>query len=426
MENIRSQFPVFQNHPTLVYLDNAASTQTPQMVLDAMDDYYKNYRANIHRGLYDLSAEATEAYENARAKVAGFINAKAEEIIFTSGTTQGLNMLAKSLGENLQAGDNIVLTRYEHHANLIPWQELARKKGVELRFMDIKHGMQAQDGDEVVFSLMKGKTPTSEFDGTFEVDLDSAQKLIDEKTKIVSFGLVSNTLGTIAPAKQIISLAKKYNAITIIDAAQAMAHIPLDMTQLDSDFLVFSGHKMYGPTGIGVLYGKKERLESLEPSVFGGDMIKEVTYENATWADAPMKFEAGTPNIAGAIGLCSAVEFIESVGFLKIIEHEVNLTEKLFTELKKIEWLKIVGPKFGESRIGVVSFVLDGVHPHDVSEILNRDHICIRAGHHCTMPLMNYLGLPGTNRISLGVYNTKEDIDRCIEALKKVQIIFNA
>lgn len=392
MKDIKSQFPIFQNHPNLVYLDNAASTQTPVSVVQAMDEYYKNYRANIHRGIYDLSQQATEAYEKAREKVAQFINAEKEEIVFTSGTTHGLNLLARSLGKNLQPGDNIVLTRLEHHANLVPWQQIAKEKGVEIRFIDL--------------------------------DTSSAQKLIDKNTKIVSFSLVSNVLGNITHANEIIEVAKQYGAITIVDAAQAMAHISIDITNLDCDFLVFSGHKMYGPTGIGVLYGKKDRLETLEPYFYGGDMVSIVTYQDAQWADIPARFEGGTPNIAGAIGLGAAVDFITSIGWNNLIEHEVRLTEKFFSELQKIEGVKIIGPEFGESRIGVVSFVLEGIHTHDVAEILNRDQVCIRGGHHCAMPLMQYLGLPGTNRVSVGIYNSLEDIDRLALALQKVKKIF--
>jgi cysteine desulfurase/selenocysteine lyase len=424
MKDIKSQFPIFQSHPELVYFDNAASTQTPESVIQAMDNYYKNYRANIHRGLYDLSQKATEEYENGRAKIAQFINAKKEEVIFTSGTTHGLNLLARSLGKNLQPGDNIVLTRLEHHANLVPWQQIAKEKGVEIRFIDLNIEMNEIDGDDLVFANMQNKFPIAKFSGPFNLDTSSAQKLIDKNTKIVSFSLVSNVLGNITHANEIIDVAKQYGAITIVDAAQAIAHIPLDIKNLDCDFLVFSGHKMYGPTGIGVLYGKKDRLETLEPYFYGGDMVSTVTYQDAEWADTPARFEGGTPNIAGAIGLGVAVDFITSIGWNNLIEHEVRLTEKLFSELQKIEGVKIIGPEFGESRIGVVSFVLEGIHTHDVAEILNRDQVCIRGGHHCAMPLMQYLGLPGTNRVSVGIYNSVEDIDRLAVALEKVKKIF--
>ncbi len=400
MKNIKSQFPIFENHPDLVYLDSAASTQTPQIVLDAMNEYYTQYRANIHRGLYDLSARATEKYEEAREKVAGFIGAETNEVIFTSGTTHGLNLLARGLCKNLKAGDNIVLTRLEHHANLVPWQEYAQEKGVELRFIELNDN--------------------------YELDINSAKQLIDKNTKVVSFSLVSNVLGTITIANipEIFKYAQSVGAITVVDAAQAMAHMGPDVKVLDCDFLVFSGHKMYGPTGIGVLYGKKERLEQLEPFFYGGDMIREVTYEKSSWADIPERFEGGTPNIAGAIGLGAAVDFIQSIGILNIIDHEVRLQEKLFEELNKIDGLKIIGPEFGEPRIGVVSFTLEGIHPHDIAEILNRDNVCIRAGHHCAMPLMKKLDLSGTSRISIGMYNTEEDIEKCVAAIQKVKTIF--
>lgn len=411
MKNIKSQFSIFQSHPDLVYLDSAASTQTPQVVLGAMNDYYTKYRANIHRGLYDLSAHATDEYENAREKVAKFIGAESKEVIFTSGTTHGLNMLARSLCRDLKAGDNIVLTQLEHHANLVPWQEYAREKGVELRFIEIVTPSLPPEADK-------------RNDRPYELDLESVKQLIDENTKVVSFALVSNVLGTITLIPEIFELAKKVGAITVLDAAQAVAHIGLDIKFLDCDFLVFSGHKMYGPTGIGVLYGKKERLENLEPFFYGGDMIREVTYEKSSWADIPERFEGGTPNIAGVIGLGTAVDFIQSIGILKIIDHEVHLQEKLFEELKTIEGLRIIGPEFGEPRIGVVSFTLDGIHPHDIAEILNRDNVCIRAGHHCAMPLIKKLGLSGTSRVSIGIYNTEEDITKFIESIQKVLKLF--
>ncbi len=397
MKNIKSQFPIFLNHVDLVYLDSAASTQTPQVVLDAMNEYYMQYRSNIHRGLYDLSATATEKYEEARKKIANFIGAEKNEIVFTSGTTHGLNFLASSLGKNLKKGDNIVLTQLEHHANLVPWQMVAKEKGVELRFIKVEN---------------------------FEVSIESAKKLIDENTKIVSFALVSNALGTLTPAKEIIELAKNVGATTVVDAAQAVAHMPIDVKELDFDFLVFSGHKMYGPTGIGVLHGKKEKLATLEPYFYGGDMIREVTYENSTWADIPERFEGGTPNIAGAIGLGAAVDFINSIGFEKIVEHEKNLTQKFLLELQKIEGIKIIGLTKSEKRIGVISFTLDGVHPHDVAEILNRDNIAVRVGHHCCMPLMKLLGLSGTVRVSVGVYTTEQEVIKVIEGIQKIKNIF--
>jgi cysteine desulfurase/selenocysteine lyase len=393
--DIKKHFPIFQNHPDLVYLDSASTTQTPQVVLDAMNSYYTNYRANIHRGVYKLSAEATEMYESARKVVAKFINAQFEEIIFTSGSTQGLNMLAGTLGSRLKSGDNVVLTRMEHHANLIPWQEASKRYGFEIRFIELTPG----------YELLAMNLP------------------IDEHTKIVSVVHVSNTLGTVNPIENIIAQAKKVGAITIIDAAQSVAHMPIDVKKIDCDFLVFSGHKMYGPTGVGVVYGKRERLETLEPYMFGGDMIKQVTFEKATWHDIPWKFEAGTPNIAGAIGLAAAVQFIESIGFDKIQENERKLNLYALEELRKISGLEIIGPQ--ENRVGVISFALNSIHSHDIATILDQNNVAVRAGHHCTMPLMQYLGLSGTTRASFGMYNTMEDVDRLMSGIKEVQKIFS-
>ncbi len=390
---IKAQFPIFQNHPTLVYLDNASTTQTPQIVIDLINDYYTHYRSNIHRGVYTLSEQATTAYEVSRSQVAQFINASPKEIIFTSGTTAALNQLASTLP--LSKGDNIVLTRFEHHANLIPWQVAAKHAGAEIRFIELTKN--------------------------YEIDLENAQKIIDKNTKIVSFSLVSNVLGTHAPAAEIIALAKKYNAITIIDAAQGVAHEPIDVQKLDCDFLIFSSHKMYGPTGVGILYGKPERLHKLPPFLFGGDMIEAVSYTEASYAEPPNKFEAGTPNIAGVIGLGAAVDFIQNIGWRNITAHEQSLSEYALNALQN-SGAQIIGSP--AQPCSVISFTLPNIHPHDIAEILNRYHICIRAGHHCAMPLMKYLGLPGTARISLGIYNTKEDIDELVKGLTEVKKIF--
>ncbi len=449
---IKKDFPIFAAYPKLVYLDNASTTQTPQVVLDAMNNYYTKYRANIHRGVYKLSGEATEMYEGARQVAADFLGARFEEIVFTSGATQGLNMLAQSLcsqiwvgspGETprVKPGDNVVLSRMEHHANLIPWVEMSRRYGFEVRWIEL----------------------TSDF------RLQTSDLPIDEQTKIVSFTLVSNTLGTINPAKEIIARAKKVGATTIVDAAQAVAHMLIDVRRLDVDFLVFSGHKMYGPTGIGVLYGKKERLEMIDPAFFGGDMIKEVTFEKATWNDFPWKFEAGTPNIAGAIGLAAAIQYLERIGWQDILEHEAGILIYTLQELQKIEGLNMIGPSFdfspyqGErggvfeatqisakkellenlaqgikrphltsphrggtlNRVGVISFTLDRVHPHDIASILDTEYnIAVRAGHHCTMPLMQYLGIHGTTRASFGIYSSKEDVDRLCNGIREAKKIF--
>lgn len=396
-KTIKKQFPLLRRQKKLAYLDSAASTQTPECVLRAMDEYYTAYRANIHRGVYDLSAKATEAYEHARSLVAGFIHAETSEIVFTSGTTHGLNLLAESIGRTLQKGDNVVLTRMEHHANLIPWQQASKRYGFELRFIEIEN-----------YELrMKN---------------DALARTIDTHTKVVSVMHVSNTLGTVNPIADIIATAKKVGALTIVDAAQSVAHFPIDVRALDCDALVFSGHKMYGPTGVGVLYAKQALLERVSPFLFGGDMIREVTYSDATWHDAPWKFEAGTPNIAGAIGLGTAVEYILFIGFDYITSHEKMLTEYAIGELQKIDGLTIVGPM--TNRIGVISFTIDGIHPHDVATILNEYNVAVRAGHHCTMPLMKLLGIPGTTRVSFGIYNTKADVDQLVKGIHEVIRVF--
>lgn len=398
VERVKGDFPIFQNHPQLVYLDNASTTQTPQVVMDAMNAYYSRHRANIHRGVYQLSSEATELYESARKVVANFIGADFEEIVFTSGTTHGLNLLAQTLCRDLKVGDNVVITRMEHHANLIPWQEMARWRGFEIRFVELEN---------------------------YELRIHNQElsKIIDENTKVVSVTHISNTLGTVNPVKEIVAKAKRVGAVTIVDAAQSVAHMPIDVRDIDCDFLVFSGHKLYGPTGIGILYGKRERLEALPPFLFGGDMIREVTFEKATWNDVPWKFESGTPNIAGAIGLAAAIQYVKKIGLKDIGSHEAELTAYALEQLGKISGLQIIGPS--TNRIGVISFTIDGIHPHDVASILdNKHHVALRAGHHCTMPLMQYLGIHGTTRISLGFYNTKKDVDTLTCGLTKVRDVF--
>lgn len=391
----KKDFPIFKTNKSLVYLDNAATSQTPKCVTDAMNEYYSTYRANIHRGAYWLSAEATKMYEEARQTVADFLNAKKNEIIFTSGTTQGLNGLAFSLSKNLTKKDNIVLTRMEHHANLIPWQEMRKQYGFEIRFIELND---------------------------YQLDLESAKKVIDENTKIVSFVHVSNVLGTINPAREIIKMAKKFNAITIVDAAQSVGHIEVDVKKLDCDYLVFSGHKIGGSTGIGVLYGKEKQLNILDPFLYGGGMINEVTYEKSTWAEVPFKFEAGTPNIAGAIGLAAALKYINKIGVEKIQKNEQELAKYALEKLSKIKELKIIGQDV--KRTGVISFVLNGIHEHDIATILDDHDVAVRSGHHCAMPLMKYLGVNGTTRISFWIYNEKKDVDDLIFALKKVLKIF--
>ncbi|HLD60997.1 MAG TPA: cysteine desulfurase [Patescibacteria group bacterium] len=429
INEIKNQFQIFKSNLELLYLDSAASTLTPEVVIDAMNDYYQNYRSNVHRGLYDTSMKATEAYEGARHTIASFINADPTEIIFTNGTTHGLNMLAYSLAPRLTHRDNIVLTRMEHHANLVPWQQMAKHYGFEIRFLEL---------DPTSYKLQA-----------------TSYNVIDQNTKIVSLVHVSNVLGTINPVEEIIKITrtKSPRAYTIIDAAQSIAHLPIDVKKMDCDFLVASGHKMYGPTGIGFLYGKKVMLEEhLEPFFFGGDMVSDVTYQDAAWNEVPYKFEAGTPSIASAIGLGAAVKFIREIGWEEIMRHEQELTEYALNQLTDLG-VTIIGPPNCHSerseeslsqspngegsfanaqddnkrliRIGVLAFTIPGAHPHDIGEIVNRSGVAIRVGHHCAIPLHKMLGLTGTARASLGVYNTKEDIDKLVEGIKEVKKIFN-
>ncbi len=396
-KKIRAHFPRLTADFGYAYLDSAATTLSPKVVLDATYEFETRYRANVHRALYRDAASSTEQYEQARARVAAFIYAKKDEIVFTSGATFGLNMLASLLSKNLRKGDSVVLTRAEHHANLVPWLELSKAFGFEIRYVEL--------------------TPD------FLLD-ESSLRLIDKTTKIVSVMHVSNTLGTIFPLEKIIAKAKDVGATTIVDAAQSIAHLPIHVKKIDCDFLVASGHKMYGPTGIGFLYGKKEKLNALPPFLFGGDMIREVHYTSATWNDTPWKFEAGTPNISGAIGLGEAACFLTDTQFKEIMSHERELTNYALDTLNTIPEVRIIGPDKGSNRIGVISFVIDGVHPHDIAALCNEENVAIRAGAHCTMPLMNLIGISGTARISLGMYSTKKDIDQAVKAIKNALVLF--
>ncbi len=396
--NIKIHFPVFIHEPTLAYLDSAATTLTPQSVIDVMNVYYQECPVNVRRGMYSLGEKANIMAVEARKKVADFVHAIPEEIIFTSGTTQSINMLARMLESRMTEQSNIVLTRIEHHANLIPWQQLAKRTNAEIRFIEL-----TDDND---------------------IDRESIKKVIDEHTAVVSMTLVSNVLGSIIPAQEIIAAAKTVHAITVIDAAQAVGHMQVNVQELDCDFMAFSAHKMYGPKGIGVLYGKKALLDELDPSVYGGDMIREVNYTDATWGDVPYKFEAGTQNIPGIIGFGAAASFITSVGWEQIEFHEHDLTVYALDRLQRIDGVHIVGPSAIEKRSGVISFTVDGIHPHDVNEALNAKNVAVRAGHHCAMPLTRRLGLPGTIRMSFGVYSSKEDIDCAVDAIKGVIRVF--
>jgi len=403
-KNIRTDFPLLKrkiNGKQIIYLDNAATTQKPTVVIKTLNDYYTKYNANVHRGLYTLSEQATIEYEHARSIVAKFINANPEEIIFTSGTTCSLNILSRMLESSITKEDEIVLTVMEHHSNLVPWQELAKRKQAKLKFIP----------------LTNNTTP--------QLDLEQVKKLITKKTKILSCTYVSNVLGTIVSVKELIALAKQINPhiITIIDAAQAVPYFKVDIKDLNCDFLAFSGHKVMGPTGIGVLYGKSSHLNNLEPVIFGGEMIKEVTLEKSTWNDVPYKFEAGTPNIADAIGLGKALEYLQTLPREKLNHQLHQLTQYTLKNLQKIPHLHIVSNT--TSNHPIISFTIEHVHPHDIAEILNRDNVCIRAGTHCAMPLHRELKLPATARISLYYYNTKQEIDQLIISLKKVNKIFN-
>lgn len=397
----RKDFPLLQQKrqgKNLVYLDNSATTQKPFSVLQAMNEFYERDNANVHRGIYDLSLKATMVYEQAHQTAADFIGAQFEEIVFTKGTTDGLNLLAYTLTKKLLPGDEIVLTMMEHHSNLVPWQEMAREKKLALKFIPLTNN--------------------------YLLDLEKAKKIITPRTKIVAVTHMSNVLGTINPVKQIADLAHKAGAMVIVDAAQSVAHLPLKVKELDCDFLVFSGHKMSGPMGIGVLYGRKELLEKMDPFLYGGDMINEVTLEKATWNELPWKFEAGTPHVAGAIGLAAAIGYIQKIGWKKIMAQEKILMTYALKQLAQIPGLKIIGPASIENRGAVISFVMDGIHPHDATEILNRDNIAVRAGQHCAMPLLKSLGLNGTIRASFYFYNTLEEVDALVRGLRKVREVF--
>lgn len=397
----KEDFPILKqkiNGKDLIYLDNSATTQKPKEVIQALQDYYEKDNANVHRGVHELSIRASQQYEQAHQVVADFLNASFEEIIFTKGTTESLNLLAYSLSETLNEGDEILLSEMEHHSNFVPWQQLAQRKGAKI----------------ILIPLTKD----------FRLDLKAAEKLLTKKTKIVSITHCSNVLGTINPIKELAKKAHKEGALFIVDAAQSVPHMKVDVKDLNCDFLAFSGHKMFAPTGIGVLYGKKKLLEKIQPFLYGGGMIQEVSKEKSTWNELPWKFEAGTPNIEGAIGLAQAIAYIQKKGIKEIEKYNQELTAYALKELQKIEGLNIIGPKENKERGPVISFTLQNIHPHDVGEILNQEGIAIRGGNHCAMPLMKSLKIDGTNRISFHIYNTKEDIDKVINAIKKTQRIF--
>lgn len=397
---LKKEFPIFDrtvNGKPLVYLDNASTTQKPQSVLDELLRFYSTMNANIHRGVHTLSEEATTAYEHVREQVRTFLNAAdAAEIIFTRNTTESINLVASTYGEqNIYSGDVIVVSALEHHSNLVPWQQLCQKKGAELK----------------IIPMME--------DGT--LDLSGLDELIDERCKIVAVIQVSNVLGTVVPLKKIIEAAHRAGAIVLVDGAQGVPHCGVNVQELDCDFLAFSAHKMFGPTGVGVLYGKKKLLEDMPPFLFGGDMVKEVDEHHANWNDLPWKFEAGTPNIGGVVAFGKAIEFLQSLNMNEVQAHEATLVRYAREKLAQFPDLRILGPA---SSAGAVSFHIPGVHPHDVASILNEAGVAIRAGHHCAQPTMKRLQVPATSRMSFSVYTTTDDIDAAIEALKDVYKIF--
>ena len=394
--SIRQQFPVLNREvkgKPLIYLDNAATSQKPQLVIDALVNYYSSYNANIHRGIHTLAEEATMAFENTRDAVQQFINAESrEQIVFTRGTTEGINLVAYTWGrQNINAGDEIIISTMEHHSNIVPWQILCEEKGAILKVIPIS--------DE-------GELLLSEY-----------EKLLSTKTKLVSIVHVSNSLGTINPVKQIIDAAHKAGAIVLVDGAQSTVHLDIDVQEMDCDFFVFSSHKLYGPTGVGVLYGKKHLLESMPPFHGGGEMIKEVTFEKTTYNELPYKYEAGTPNIADTIAFKTALDFIHKTGKEKIRRHEKELLAYATAQLEQIPGLKIIGK--AREKVSLVSFVIDKLHPQDIGILLDNRGIAVRTGHHCTQPLMNRFGITGTVRASFAVYNTKEEIDELIIGLQK-------
>ncbi len=398
INKIRSDFPIFTNK-SLVYLDSAATTQKPKQVINSVSDFYSNYYANVHRGIYELSIKATEAYHSARQKIANFINASDwRSIVFTGGTTESINLVAYSWArKNLHEKDEILITEMEHHSNIVPWQLISKDTGAILKYIPIN------------------------IDGT--LDLDNLDKLITNKTKLVSIIHQSNVFGTINPIKKIINHAKKVNAITFIDAAQSIPHSHVDVQNLDCDFLAFSGHKMLGPTGIGVLYGKTKLLDSMTPFMGGGDMISSVTMTESTWNDIPYKFEAGTPNIAQAIGLGAAIDYLNEIGLTNIHDYVKHLLNIALEKLRTIDRLTIYGHQVGENS-SVISFNLKGIHPHDIAQFLDQDGIAVRAGHHCAQPIMDKLGVSSTIRVSFYLYNTEKEIDFLCNSLRKTANFF--
>ncbi|MCL7986421.1 cysteine desulfurase [Sphingobacterium sp. lm-10] len=396
IDKIRADFPILNtqvHNKPLVYLDNGATTQKPIQVIQAISDYYSNMNSNVHRGVHHLSQISTDAFEVTRRKLQDFIHAAHDyEVILTKGTTDSINLVSSSYGRAFVGeGDEIIITAMEHHSNIVPWQMLCEEKNAILK---------------VIPMLKNG-----------ELDQDAYRELLTERTKLVTFNYVSNALGTINPVKEMIVEAHRYGAVVLVDAAQAIQHIPIDVQDLDVDFLVFSGHKMYGPTGIGVLYGREDLLNAMPPYQGGGDMIKEVTLEKTTYNELPFKFEAGTPNIEAGICLAQAIDYINEVGLDAIRQHEEELLDYATAELSKIEGMRFIGT--AKEKSSVVSFLIDGTHPYDVGVLLDKMGIAVRTGHHCAQPIMDYYGIPGTIRASFAMYNTKEEIDALVKGLTR-------
>jgi cysteine desulfurase/selenocysteine lyase len=402
VNKIRNDFPILKqqvNGCPLVYLDNGATSQKPQSVIDAIVNYYSTTNSNVHRGVHTMSQQATDGYEGARAKVRQFINASDDrEIIFTRNTTEGINLVAHSYGrQNIGPGDDIIVSNMEHHSNIVPWQMLCEETGANLRVVPI--------------------------DDAGELLMDEYEKMLSSRTKLVSITHVSNALGTILPAALIARMAHAHGAPVLFDGAQAVPHMPVDVQELDCDFYVFSGHKLFGPTGIGILYGKAEYLEAMPPFLGGGEMIKSVTFEKTIYNDLPYKFEGGTPDIAGAIGLGAAIDYVNDLGFDQITAHEDELLRYGTDALSTIEGLKIIGT--AEHKAGILSFVMDLAHPHDIGTILDEQGIAVRTGHHCAQPVMQRFQIPATARASLAFYNTKEDIDALVKGIDRVIEVFS-
>ena len=401
VERIRQDFPILHRlirGPPLVYLDSAATTQKPQAVLDALARYYAEGNANIHRGVYVLSEEATQAYDAARGKVQRFLNAaSSREIVFTRNSTESINLVAQSFGrQNIAPGDEVVITHMEHHSNIVPWQLLCEQVGARLRVAPI--------------------------DDTGTLQLDEMERLIGPRTRLVSVVHLSNSLGTVNPVREIVDMAHRRNVPVLIDGSQAVYHMPVDVQAIDCDFYVCTGHKLYGPTGIGVLYGRESWLERMPPYQGGGDMIRSVTFDKTTYADLPNKFEAGTPHIAGAVGLGAAIDYVQAIGFDRLAAHEADLLAYGTAALSEVKGLRLIGT--AARKASILSFVMKGAHPHDVGTIVDTEGVAIRTGHHCTQPVMDRFGVPATARASVAMYNTRAEIDALVRALQRVREVF--